>query len=88
MCFTEFETDMGGGADAMRLVNRLKNTNMAKFHSMCKMHLSFMLDLPGTALDEFLGDGPTNYHVTPDKSRSIFNFGKKKQNKGKNFCHF
>ena len=81
VCVSEFEVDMGGGAEAVRLVNRLKNTNLEKFHSLCKMHLSFLLDLPGTALEDFLGDCPPEQ--TPDKSRSIFNFGKRKAPKGK-----
>ena len=44
-----------GGRQTARLVNRLKNTDLGKFHALCKMHLSFLLDLPGSRLDELLG---------------------------------
>ena len=37
-----------------KCVNRLRNTNAQKFQAMCKMHLSFLLDLPN--LEEFLND--------------------------------
>ncbi|XP_074642304.1 rho GTPase-activating protein 19-like [Tubulanus polymorphus] len=39
-----------------RGVNRLRNTNPDKFQSMCKMHLSFLLDLSGASLEEFLSE--------------------------------
>ncbi len=78
-------------AQAERLVNRLKNTNLEKFHTMCKMHLSFLLDLPGSSLEDFLNDGYAGIPSTPavpasvasEKSTSGIWRKKKKAAKGK-----
>lgn len=36
-------------------VKRLKESNLEKLHTLCIMHLSYLLDLPGSLLEEFLG---------------------------------
>jgi len=78
-------------SEATRLVNRLKNTNIAKFHQLCKMHLSFLLDLPGSSLADFLGDLPTTPSGGNTNSSALgtertkihfLHFGKKKSSKG------
>ena len=51
-------------AESDRLVNRLKNTNLDKFHTLCKMHLSFLLHLPGAQLDDFLDGRSADQHTT------------------------
>jgi len=72
--------------ESARLVNRLKNTNLDKFHLLCKMHLSFLLHLPGSSLDDFLsgaasGATPTSENSTPEKSK-FRHFGKRRFGKG------
>ena len=85
---------MGGVTESERLVNRLKNTNLEKFRTMVLMHLSFLLDLPGTALESFIGAGPSapsesdaqvcNSACT-DKSKNRAFFKSWKQPKGRGF---
>ena len=73
-----------------RLVNRLKNTNLEKFRVLCKMHLCFLLHLPGSSLEEFLSDGGAawssaavpQYPCTPGEKSKFRYFGKKKWSKG------
>jgi hypothetical protein len=38
-------------------LRRLKAFHPEKVHTLCKMHLSFLLDLPGSSLEQFLGAG-------------------------------
>ena len=45
---------------SQRIVNRLRNTNPEKFCTMCKMHLSFLLDLSGASLEELLSEPHTS----------------------------
>ncbi|CAD5112227.1 DgyrCDS1457 [Dimorphilus gyrociliatus] len=63
--------------ESIRVVNRLKNTNAAKFETMCKMHLSFLLHLDGDQLQEFLSEKELN------KARVHFPFYKRKPTKEK-----
>ena len=80
-------------AETERLVNRLKNSNPDKFESMVKMHLSFLLDLSGSQLEEFLDPEVISGHVTLDARARLmgFTFSKKRalKDKGKStFGHF
>lgn len=70
-------------SESERLVNRLKNTNLEKFHTLCKMHLSFLLDMPGASLEQFLGELEVGTALSADKRPNFLHFGKKKSNKGK-----
>ena len=45
------------------LAVQLKNTNREKFLSLCRMHLSFLLDLSGGDLEELLGN-PAEYGIS------------------------
>ena len=60
-------------------MNRLKNTNTEKFQTMCKMHLSFLLDLPGASLEDLMGEGSSS---SPGPSEQ------QKQQRMWNFPHF
>ena len=60
-----------------RCVNRLRNTDMEKFQTMCKMHLSFLLDLSGSSLEEFM-HGPEVENEPPAKVKKFAPFAWKK----------
>ncbi|CAH1783049.1 unnamed protein product [Owenia fusiformis] len=51
-----------------RLVAKLRNSNHDKFRTLCKMHLSFVLDTNGEPLDDFLGESSENRLKKPSKS--------------------
>ena len=72
-------------SDSERLVNRLRNANPEKFRTMVKMHLSFLLHLPGSSLEELLKDEPSTPAAPDAKSRGgIFSgFGKSKKSRGR-----
>ncbi len=72
-------------SDSERLVNRLRNVNPEKYRSLVKMHLSFLLHLPGTSLDEFIKDEPCTPAPPDAKPRGgIFSgFGKSKKSRGR-----
>ena len=69
------------GHNSKRLVNRLKNTNPEKFCNLVQMHLSFLLDLSGSSLEEFLcSEDQENDHKSV--SKLLFaSFGKKRCHK-------
>ena len=75
---------MGGVSESERLVNRLKNTNLEKFRTMVLMHLSFLLDLPGSSLESFIGAGPSD----PSESDTLSNSGASADSKSKNRAFF
>ncbi|ELU05337.1 hypothetical protein CAPTEDRAFT_221307 [Capitella teleta] len=52
---------------------RLKSCNAEKLHTLCKMHLSFLLDLPGSSLEQFLGAGSSGASddVTQDSNQKV-----------------
>lgn len=62
--------------DADKLVNRLKNSMPDKFRIMVQMHLSFILDLDGTKLEEMFTE-PEKVEAVP-KRKSTTPFSKKK----------
>ena len=47
--------DTSLGHSDLDLLHKLKESNLEKLHTLCKMHLSFLLDLPGSSLEQFLG---------------------------------
>ncbi|XP_052703062.1 rho GTPase-activating protein 19-like isoform X3 [Crassostrea angulata] len=63
--------------DADKLVNRLKNSMPDKFRIMVQMHLSFILDLDGTKLEEMFTE-PEKVEAVP-KKKSATPFSKKKE---------
>ena len=70
--------------EGLRLVNRLRNTNPAKFRSYVMMHLSFLLDLPDAQLEQFLSEksSGTPTLVEDLKAKKHF-FSKRKNSKGR-----
>lgn len=65
--------------DADKLVNRLKNSMPDKFRVMVQMHLSFILDLNGSKLEEMFKE-PEKVEVV-SKRKSATPFSKKKGKK-------
>lgn len=63
--------DMDG--ESIRVVNRLKNTNAAKFETMCKMHLSFLLHLDGDQLQVSFRDNFQIIKILPPIYSSVGN---------------
>ncbi|KAK3598442.1 hypothetical protein CHS0354_014064 [Potamilus streckersoni] len=64
--------------EAERNVNRLRNCLPEKLETFCKMHLSFLLDLSGTKLEELFGDNSSR-HIEPIKKKASTPFSKKKE---------
>ncbi|KAL3864614.1 hypothetical protein ACJMK2_006279 [Sinanodonta woodiana] len=63
--------------EAERNVNRLRNCLPEKLETFCKMHLSFLLDLSGTKLEELFGDNSSR-HSDSIKKKASTPFSKKK----------
>ncbi|XP_061192954.1 rho GTPase-activating protein 19-like isoform X1 [Saccostrea echinata] len=86
ICFTDFLHDCSyemstpvvrrRHTDADKLVNRLKNAMPDKFQVMVQMHLSFILDLSGSKLEEMFKE-PEKVDAVP-KRKSATPFSKKK----------
>lgn len=80
VCLTAYEMSTPAvrrrHTDADKLVNRLKNSMPDKFRIMVQMHLSFILDLDGTKLEEMFTE-PEKVEVIP-KRKSTTPFSKKK----------
>nr|XP_022336337.1 rho GTPase-activating protein 19-like isoform X2 [Crassostrea virginica] len=66
--------------DPDKLVNRLKNSMPDKFRVMVQMHLSFILDLDGSKLEEMFTE-PEKVDLVP-KRKSATPFSKKKDKHG------
>ena len=68
------------------LLSHMKATNSAKLTSLVNMHLSFLLDLPGSALAELLdGEDRTQTGAAVDKSAiSLF---RRRPGKGQLLAH-
>ncbi|XP_052228848.1 rho GTPase-activating protein 19-like [Dreissena polymorpha] len=69
----------GGQTDAEKNVNRLRNVMPEKLATFCKMHLSFLLELDGSKLEEiFMEQGTTD--CNSNKRKPSTPFSKKKGN--------
>lgn len=62
-----------------RLIAWLKDADKEKFIVICKMHLSFLLDLPGSSLEELLDDRQVT--ALSSEGKTVTNFTHKKLNK-------
>lgn len=69
-------------AEADQLVARLKSRSLDRFVTLCKMHLSFLLDLPGSSLEELLGSSSSSESASSDRLWGFGNFTRRKSIKG------
>lgn len=72
------------GADVRRIqteaeknVNRLRNCMPEKLTTFCKMHLSFLLELDGSKLEELFDTHHTDFNANKKKNATPFSSKKK-----------
>ena len=63
--------------EAEKNVNRLRNCMPEKLMTFCKMHLSFLLELDGSKLEEMFLDSPISDAVNKKKTATPFSTKKK-----------
>ena len=63
--------------EAEKNVNRLRNCMPEKLMTFCKMHLSFLLELDGSKLEEMFLDSPNSDAVNKKKTATPFSTKKK-----------
>lgn len=70
-------------AEVDNLVDRLKRRDLGRFVTLLEMHLSFLLDLPGSSLEAFLDGSHATDYASPERLfRGFGNFARKKSLKG------
>lgn len=66
-------------AEVDNLVDRLKRRDLGRFVTLLEMHLSFLLDLPGSSLEAFLDGSHATDYASPERLfRGFGNFARKK----------
>ena len=73
-------------SEAQKNVCRLRNCMPEKFQTLVRMHLSFLLDLDGSKLDEMFSETKPFERTEQRKSKSSTPFSRKKSKK-KNFTN-
>lgn len=64
--------------EAEKNVNRLRNCMPEKLTTFCKMHLSFLLELDGSKLEEmFMDSKTTDFNANKKKNSTPFSSKKK-----------
>lgn len=69
-------------AEVDNLVDRLKRRDLGRFVTLLEMHLSFLLDLPGSSLEAYLDGSHATDYTSPERFRGFGNFARKKSLKG------
>ena len=76
---------VGRPSTSDRLIEWLMSTDKDKLETLCKMHLSFLLDLPGSDLEQLLGDDLAQNCEHNGVEKNVFKNLVKKKSKGSEF---